>query len=250
MELNTDYRFKDRTGTRFDHLLVIEYMGNMRGGEAKYWKCLCDCGSVCIKNAGYFNYDGIKCCRDCSVRIRSRKAIIHAATCDDDSSREYHSWSGAKHRVSCPTCKHYPYYGGRGVRMCSWWFNSFPHFLEDMGKCPDGCSIHRIDNNGHYSCGHCDECLKNGWTKNCEWSDRFKQAQVRRNAVMLTWNGQTKNMAVWERELGFNKGVFWQRKLAGWSDAKIITTPPMKNQFVFKSPVVQSHCVTAPTAYK
>jgi hypothetical protein len=76
--------------------------------------------------------------------------------------------------------------------MCAGWRNSFVSFRHDMGRRPLGKTLDRRDNNGHYSCGHCVECKKNGWPKNARWAT-FRQQQANREhpheAHGLTSNG-------------------------------------------------------------
>ncbi len=58
--------------------------------------------------------------------------------------------------------KHYHRYGGRGIRVCEGWRMSFDAFLADMGPKPTPKhTIDREENEGHYSCGRCEECKAN-----------------------------------------------------------------------------------------
>lgn len=81
---------------------------------------------------------------------------------------EYNVWISMRRRCMCETDKSYPDYGGRGITICRRW-DSFPAFLEDMGKRPSlDHSIDRIDNNAGYYPG------------NCRWATRSQQQKNKR----------------------------------------------------------------------
>lgn len=70
------------------------------------------------------------------------------------NSRTNRSWSSARNRCFNENNKDYVNYGGRGIIMCERW-NKFENFLEDMGECPEGLTLDRINNNGNYEPGNC-----------------------------------------------------------------------------------------------
>ena len=108
-------------------------------------------------------------------------------------SEEYTIWQGIKRRCYKETCKAYPRYGGRGIKVSDRWLgeHGFENFLADMGNRPSKKhSIDRIDVNGNYE------------PSNCRWATDLEQGEHRRSNVYLTYNGETHKIADWARILG------------------------------------------------
>ena len=71
----------------------------------------------------------------------------------------YRSYQAMKNRCKSGKKKWY-----KNVKVCSRWKESFKAFYDDMGERPKNKTLDRIDNDGNYSCGKCEECLKNNWS--------------------------------------------------------------------------------------
>jgi hypothetical protein len=77
-----------------------------------------------------------------------------------------------KQRCNRPNHQAYHNYGGRGIKVCDRWLNSFDHFLEDMAPTwKKGLEIDRRDNNGDYS------------PENCRWVTRKTNCRNKRKSV-------------------------------------------------------------------
>jgi hypothetical protein len=83
---------------------------------------------------------------------------------------EYKTWVGMKHRCINPNSTSYENYGGRGIKVCDRWINSFTLFLQDLGTKPDGMSLERIGNSGNYE------------PSNCCWATKTEQNYNRRQS--------------------------------------------------------------------
>lgn len=135
------------------------------------------------------------------------KCITHGHTRGYKTSKEYNSWLSMKARCYNPNHEHFHFYGGRGIKICDRWLNSFENFLSDMGTAPSPThSIDRIDNDGNYE------------QSNCRWLTHKEQCNNRRNNIYFTMDGITKTLAEWCTENGeipYKK--LWHRvNIANW----------------------------------
>ena len=124
----------------------------------------------------------------------------------------YHSM---KSRCYNKNDKDYALYGGRGIKVCKRWRDSFEAFFEDMGPKPSPkYSLDRYPNkDGDYEPG------------NCRWATWREQQNNRRNNRRLTLNGKTHTITQWERITGISNHTIRARIRMGWSVEKALTTP-------------------------
>lgn len=83
----------------------------------------------------------------------------------------YSTWKSMRTRCYDPDTHNFKNYGGRGIRICDRWNESFWNFVEDMGPKPSPVhSLDRIDPDGHYG------------PDNCRWATRAEQRLTQRKA--------------------------------------------------------------------
>jgi len=155
----SDVKVVDIAGKRFGKLTVIgRHNENSKDGKSR-WLCVCDCGNKIVATGQKIKSGHTKSCGCAKTGIN----ITHGMT----ESREYEIWCGMKKRCNNKSNEAFNRYGGRGISVCDKWQNDFQAFLDDMGGCPKGHSIDRIDNDGDYT------------PDNCKWSTPKEQAQNR-----------------------------------------------------------------------
>lgn len=148
----------DLVGKRVEMLEVIEKL------PKSYLRCRCDCGAEKILKTGHFNTGLMK---SCGCHWKTGKT----------GSKELMSYSNMMARCHNPKNKRYKDYGAKGLIVCDEWRNNFKQFYKDMGDCPNGYQIDRIDNTKGY------------YKENCRWVDP-RQNMINRSVSMIwTVNG-------------------------------------------------------------
>ena len=199
-------------GERFGLLVVVD-IDSLRN-QNLYWKCLCDCGNTTSVRAGHLRAGAIRSCGCQEGRPGHRLSRTPA----------YNAIKSAWHRCGNPSNpKHKDYYG-RGIKVCIGWRNP-ENFVNDMGQPNKGQTLDRIDNNGNYSCGKCEECKANGWPMNCRWASRTTQNRNQRSNHWITARGKTMTMIEWRIETGLPKSTIINRLKRGWSEEDAVTIP-------------------------
>lgn len=203
VEKPTNPRFQDLEDQSFDRWTVIAYAG-VNEFEQSLWLCRCECGTERVV-AGSRLTTGRS--RSCGC-LRAESITTHGSS----YTPEYQAWAAMIHRCSNSANEHFLDYGGRGVTVCTGWLLSFATFLSDVGLKPSRKhSLDRIDNDGHYSCGHCEECLENCWTMNCRWATVKEQNRNKRSNRLITCNGETKTLIEWAECRGMRVDTLWRR---------------------------------------
>lgn len=212
-------------GQKFGRLTVTARGPKGSRTMPRQWVCTCDCGTivaVITRSLRSGNTKSCGCWNREATRLRSTK---HGMARRGQAVPEFIIWKGIKQRTGNTHAGAYSNYGGRGIAMCKRWRESFAAFYTDMGPRPSPkYSTDRRDNEGHYSCGTCEECLSNGWPANCSWATRSQQNSHTRRSRLLTHHGETKSIPEWARSLGMSINTIRARLFHGMSVDRILAT--------------------------
>ena len=177
---------------------------------------------------------------------------------------EYKIWKAIKTRVFNPNYAAHKHYGGRGIAMHPKWAASFPAFMEAVGPRPSPKhSIDRYpDNNGNYEPGNVrwatptEQALNQRSNRLVEFGGQILpisevarqtghkpsvlgsrtrrmplevaltlKPRQRRDAIKLTFQGQTLTYLEWDQALGAKPGTVAQRIRKGWPMERALTEP-------------------------
>lgn len=110
----------------------------------------------------------------------------------ESKTRLYRLWCHIKWRCLNKNCKQYPDYGGRGIKICDGWLNSYESFRDWAlaNGYSDELTIDRIDVNGNYT------------PSNCRWVDNKTQARNKRRTIYVRVNGESKTLSELAEQLG------------------------------------------------
>jgi hypothetical protein len=114
-------------------------------------------------------------------------------------TRTYKTWEMMIQRCNNKNFDSYPFYGGRGIKVCDKW-HLFLGFYEDMGERPEGLSLDRIDVNGSY------------YKENCRWA---------------SMSIQVFNTRIRSDNTSGICGVYWHKASNKWTAAIMVDKKPI-----------------------
>jgi hypothetical protein len=202
------YKAKDLTGLKVGLLTVLAKDSTYKPNHLK-WLCQCACKSTTVVDAGSLcrKRRATQSC-GCFNRQRSRESATHAMS----KTPPYLVWRNFQSRCENPKNPKFKDYGGRGISVCGRWANSFEDFWEDMkAEYKLGLYLDRTDNNGNYEPG------------NCRWVTPRVSTENRRNAILVTFEGELMNLSEAARRSGVEYSVARQRFKKGVPESELFS---------------------------
>lgn len=153
-------------GSMFGRWTVIsrgkDYVYPKSGRISLRYNCLCICGKEKLVHKSHLlNSSSTSCgCYNREVSTTHGKS----------RTREYIAYKGMIYRLSGDSAKDNKYYIEKGISICERWLDSesgLLNFLSDMGTCPDGFELDRIDPDKDYE------------PLNCRWASEQVQSENR-----------------------------------------------------------------------
>lgn len=225
----------DLAGKKFGFLEVLENTSNRCANGTVMWKCKCtNCPEekIVIVSSGNLK-NGTKSCGCYAKEVAKTvarnlglKNVKHGASMskykEGGRQLDYVIWSSMKQRCYDKNSEYYKNYGGRGIKVCKEWKNSFASFaayIRTLDNCPSETilnsrlsgkrlkiSLDRINNNKGYK------------PNNLKWSSKVEQANNRRNNKMVEYKGNSLTLAQTVRKYSLVPyNVVYKRLLSGWS---------------------------------
>ena len=172
-------KHQDKIGKKFNRLTVLslEYRD-----EHYFAFCRCDCGTEKEVRFERVLINRIKSCGCLKRELNKAQFLTHNLS----NTSEHRSWMSMRQRCLNPNEPRYKSYGGRGIKICDRWIESFENFLEDLGFKPTlKHTLERKDVNGDYT------------PENCCWATNKEQSRNRQDTIYFEISGEKKSLIEW-----------------------------------------------------
>jgi ribosomal protein S16 len=169
----------------------------------------CSCGLNHFATLNNVTRGIVTHCLACSSKKKSsyKKTHGHSMSFKDRDPigyKCYYTWQAIKRRCNNKQDSAYDRYGGRGIKVCDRWTDSYQNFLDDIGPPPSADhQIDRADNDGNYE------------PENCKWVTREENARNKRNSRNLVAFGKKQTLQAWANEIGVKRETIARRLNSG-----------------------------------
>jgi hypothetical protein len=168
------------------------------------WFCECLCGGFKVIDGASLKRGLTKSC-GCIQKERQHPLC---------GTRLHRIWKNMKTRCYLKSKNDYPYYGGRGIRVCKEWhdFAPFAEWAMSHGY-EDHLTLDRKNSNCNYE------------PDNCRWVTRQRQSNNIKTNRIIEVEGVSKTLADWGRFLNRDTKMISNRILNGWKQNEAVMVP-------------------------
>jgi len=164
---------KDLTGIVVGKLTVIQEVERKISPtrSIRQWECKCECGNTCIVVHTHLQSKHTLSCGCHKIEQIIARSTTHGCSVKD-KDHLYTCWLSMRARCNNPNTINYDKYGGRGIKVCDEWEESFISFKKWADNCgySKELTIDRINNNLGY------------FPDNCRWTTATIQARNQRKS--------------------------------------------------------------------
>lgn len=211
---NDDPKF---LGQRYGRLTVIGFTESTVREGSVAWVCRCDCGNnITVNKPGNVKCGQTKSCGclkdEQNIHNLAEKRRTHGMS----ETRLFRIWEKMRDRCNNPNVPAYKNYGGRGIKVCNEWDESFVAFYEwaIAAGYNDELTIERVDNDKGYG------------PDNCCWITREEQQRNKRNIRFVELDGERIPLKTACDRLGVSyKAVHLRITRHGWDVERALYTP-------------------------
>lgn len=214
----------DLSGMKFNRLKVLNLSNIKSKKNTLLWNCLCDCGKTTLVSCDDLKTGHKKSCGCIKIEMLIDNATRHGYAKKGVYVSEYFTYHAMIQRCNNPKNTRYKNYGGRGIKVCDRWMESFENFLEDMGLKPTpDYSLDRFPNvNGNYE------------KSNCRWATVFEQASNTTKNNWIEYNGKRMIISDWAKLLNTSIGNIWAKEKRGHTFEQIYNFYVNKHGLIIK----------------
>lgn len=200
-------------GSKIGRLTLLKKVYKEENNQKRlYWKCQCECGNTKVIRSDAIGKKTFSCGCLGKERLNEQHSKKRGKYKDNDSKsysvyhKLYKTWCHIKSRCYNKNDNSYKLYGGRGIKMCDEWLDSYSSFKAwamnngfDTNAKGHELSIDRINVDSDY----CPE--------NCRWVDPKTQANNTRSNFYIIINGEKKTITEWGRKYNLDPSTIRRR---------------------------------------
>lgn len=177
------------------------------------YNCVCDCGTKSIIHARRLVTGKSTQCRECQWGEARSKRFR-----DENHKALNRRWHDMRRRCLDSKNSAWKNYGGRGIKVCDKWAQSFESFKiwALANEFDRSLTLERKNVNGNYS------------PQNCCWVTRKRQFSNMRKSIKIKWRGKHLHISEWARVTGIGAPTILWRFHQGWPAADIFLVRPSR----------------------